>query len=99
MLQMGEKRYRVKEHGHYQVRKLKDQGKSIPQISLKLSLKPKRVFKLLHTDISRILSPEQKLILSASRKTPRSSPPAGPPHRWYSSILEIPYPLVLYTAA
>lgn len=68
MLEMGGERHRTKVHDYYRVRNLKDEGYSISGISSRLSISSRRVYTLLHTDISRILLPEQKKILCVARK-------------------------------
>jgi len=71
MLGMGEERQRNRVREYYQVRELKDQGKSIGEIGRLLSMKPQKVYKRLHTDISRTLSPDQMKVLSVARKMAR----------------------------
>lgn len=68
MLSMGVERHRTRVSEYYLVRKLKDEGKSIAQISRELGLTPRRVYKRLHTDISKVLSNDQMMVLSAAKR-------------------------------
>lgn len=67
ILSMGDERHRTKVRHYYNVRKLKDEGMSISEIAQTLSLKPVKVWSLLDTDISKILSPEQRKVLRAAK--------------------------------
>ena len=53
MLSMGEERHRTKVREYYQIRRLKDEGKSIAEISRQLGFRSQKVYRSLHTDISR----------------------------------------------
>lgn len=68
MLGMGEERHRTRVREYYQIRKLKDEGKSIAEISRQLGFKSQKVYKKLHTDISKVLSGDQMKVLSAARR-------------------------------
>lgn len=71
ILSMGEERHRVRVREYYQIRELKDQGKSIGQISQLLSITPQKVYRRQHEDISKVLSSDQKMALSVARKMAR----------------------------
>lgn len=68
ILSMGDERHRTRVREYYQIRKLKDEGKSITEISTLLSLTPKRVYKRLHTDIYHTLSREQRKTMPVARR-------------------------------
>jgi len=63
MCNMGDERHRTKVQRYYKVRALKDEGQSLAEISKTLSLRPQTVHRILKTDISGILSNDQKLVL------------------------------------
>lgn len=68
MLSMGEERHRTRVREYYQIRRLKDEGKSIAEISRQLGFSSQKVYKMLHTDISKVLSSDQMKVLSAARR-------------------------------
>lgn len=68
MLSMGQERHRTMVREYYQIRRLKDEGKSIAEISRLLGFTSHKVYKRLHTDISRILSSDQMKILPVARR-------------------------------
>lgn len=68
MLSMGEERHRTRVSEDYQIRRLKDEGKSISEISSQLGFTPRKVHVSLHTDISKVLSQDQMKALSVARR-------------------------------
>lgn len=68
MLGMGEEGHRARVREYYQVRRLKDEGKSIAEISSLLGFTSRKVYVRLHTDISKVLSRDQMRVLSAARR-------------------------------
>ena len=64
MCEMGDARHRTRVQRYYQMRALKDAGQSLSEIARQYSVKPQTVHKILSTDISRILSKDQKQVLS-----------------------------------
>ncbi len=68
MLSMGEEKHRARVREYYQIRKLKDEGKSVAEISRQLDFTPQKVYKRLHTDISKVLSGDQMKVLSHARR-------------------------------
>lgn len=71
IFQMGDARHRATVRAYYDARHLRDEGVSGVQIAAKLGFSPTKVYKLLQTDISRILSPEQKKAMAMSREMAR----------------------------
>ncbi|MCQ2239523.1 MAG: hypothetical protein MJZ73_09870 [Bacteroidaceae bacterium] len=51
---MGEERHRTRVSEYYQIRRLKDEGKSISEISSQLGFTSRKVYVRLHTDISKV---------------------------------------------
>ena len=68
MLDMGEEKHRNRVREYYQIRRLKDEGKSIAEISRQLGFTSQKVYRRLHTDISKVLSGDQMKVLSAARR-------------------------------
>ena len=68
MQSMGEEKHRLRVREYYQIRGLKDEGKSIAEISRQLGVTSQKVYKRLKTDISKILSADQKKVLSTARR-------------------------------
>lgn len=68
MLSMGEERHRTRVSEYYLIRRLKDEWKSISEISSQLGFTPRRVYVRLHTDISKVLSKVQMKALSVARR-------------------------------
>lgn len=54
MLSMGEERHRTRVSEYYLIRRLKDEGKSISEISSQLGFTSRKVYVRLHTDISKV---------------------------------------------
>ena len=69
--QMGEKRHREKVLLYYEVRRLKDEGKSIAEAARIIGVKPQKVHRSLNTDIRKLLSQEQKQAMAAAREIAR----------------------------
>ena len=69
--QMGEKRHREKVLLYYEVRRLKDEGKSIAETARMLGVKSQKVYKALNTDIGKLLSQEQRQAMAAAREIAR----------------------------
>lgn len=63
MVGMGVERHRCRVRDFYSVMELKGRCMSVRQTAEALCMSPQRVHKLLHTDISRVLSDDQKVIL------------------------------------
>ncbi len=66
--QMGEKKHREKVLLYYEVRRLKDEGKSIAETARILGVKSQKVHKALNMDIRKLLSQEQKQAMAAARE-------------------------------
>ena len=69
--QMGEKKHREKVLLYYEVRRLKDEGKSIAETAGIMGVKSQKVHKALDTDIRKLLSQEQKQAMAAAREVAR----------------------------
>ena len=69
--QMGEKKHREKVLLYYEVRRLKDEGKSLSETARIMGVKSQKVHKALNTDISKLLSQEQKRAMSSAREVAR----------------------------
>lgn len=63
MCDMGDARHRTKVQRYYRMRALKDAGQSLPEIARQCSVRPQSVHRILSTDISRILSKDQRKVL------------------------------------
>lgn len=68
MCSMGDERHRKKVQYYYKVRAMKDEGRSLSEIAKELKIKPQTVHKYLNTDISKILSKDQKSMLKHMSK-------------------------------
>lgn len=68
MLAMGAERHRRKVHGYFQARRLRDEGNTLARIGEIMSVKTPTVSKLLETNLSKILSPEQKTVMRFARR-------------------------------
>lgn len=68
MCSMGDERHRTKVQRYYRIRALLGEGQSVSEISRNLSLRSQLVYELKNTDISKILSKDQKSILRHMRK-------------------------------
>lgn len=64
MVNMGDARHRSKVKDYYRVRGMKDEGKSLAEISSLTGMYPQKVHRLLQRDISAVLNPDQKKILA-----------------------------------
>ena len=69
---MGQKRHRERVALYYDVRRLKDEGKSIAETARLLEVKPRKVRMALDMDIRKLLSLEQRQALSAARDVARA---------------------------
>ena len=69
--QMGEKKHREKVLLYYEVRRLKDEGKSIAETARIIGVKSQKVHRSLNTDIRKLLSQEQKQAMAAAREIAR----------------------------
>lgn len=63
MFNMGVERHRTKVQRYYKIKALADAGRSVSEIAGELGIKSQKVYELRNTDISRILSKDQKSIL------------------------------------
>lgn len=70
--QMGEKKHREKVMLYYEARRMKDEGKSLAEISGILGVKSQKVYKVLTTDIRKLLSQEQRQAMAAAREVART---------------------------
>lgn len=68
---IGEARHRNRIRFHYEARRLKDEGNSIAEVARTLGVKAQKVHRALNTDISKILSAEQRCALKAARDIAR----------------------------
>ena len=66
--EMGVARHRCKVQEYLKIRRLQEEGKSVPEIANALGLKSKRVLKLGKLHISKILSAEQRKAMAHSRE-------------------------------
>ena len=69
--QMGEKKHREKVMLYYEVRCLRDEGKSIAETARIIGVKSQKVYKALNTDIRKLLSQEQKQAMASAREVAR----------------------------
>lgn len=67
MCSMGDERHRTKVQRYYRIRALMDEGRSVSEIARELCLKSQVVYKLQNTNISKILSKDQKNVLQHMR--------------------------------
>ena len=68
---MGDARHRGRLATYYEVRRLKDEGKSIAETAGLLGIKSQKVRKVLDTDLSRLLSERQKQAMKVARDVAR----------------------------
>ena len=68
ILGMGDAMHRSKVKTYYDVRRLKDEGKSIAETARLLGIRPQKVYKALGTDMSKVLSTDQKQALKVARE-------------------------------
>ena len=71
ILEMGDARHRKKVRAYYDVRRMKDEGKSIAETARHLGIKPQKVYQALGTDMSKILNPYQKQAMKVAREMAR----------------------------
>ena len=69
--EMGDAKHRDRVKTYYEVRRLKDEGKTIAETARLLGIKSQKVYKALNTDTSKVLSTEQKLAMKAARDMAR----------------------------
>ena len=69
--QMGGKKHREQVMLYYEVRRLKDEGKSIAETARITGVKSQKVHRALNTDIRKLLSPEQRQAMAAAREVAR----------------------------
>ena len=68
---MGDARHRDRVRFYYEVRRLTDEGNGIAETARILGVKAQKVYSAANTDISRILSAEQKCAVKAARDIAR----------------------------
>lgn len=68
MLSMGEEKHRTRVREYYQIRGLKDEGKTIAEIGRELGITSQKVRRSLETDISKVLSADQMKVLHVARR-------------------------------
>ena len=71
ILEMGDAGHRKKVRTYYDVRRLKDEGKSIAETARLLGIRSQKVYKVLGTDMSKVLSTDQKQALKVAREMAR----------------------------
>lgn len=71
ILGMGDARHRDKVGAYYDVRRLKDEGKSIAETARLLGINSQKVYKVLGTDMSKVLSTDQKQAVKVAREMAR----------------------------
>ena len=69
--EMGDAKHRDRVKTYYEVRRLKDEGKTIAETARLLGIKSQKVYKALNMDTSKVLSTEQKLAMKAARDMAR----------------------------
>ena len=72
ILEMGDARHRKKVRTYYDVRRLKDEGKSIAETARHLGIKSQKVYQALGTDMSKVLNSYQKQAMKVAREMARS---------------------------
>ena len=68
---MGDARHRDRVRFYYEVRRLKDEGNGIAETARILGVKAQKVYSAANTDISRILTAEQRCAVKAARDIAR----------------------------
>ena len=68
ILGMGDARHRSRVRTCYEVRRLKDEGRSIAETARLLGVRSQKVYQALAADMSRVLSTEQKQALKVARE-------------------------------
>ena len=68
---MGDKKHRDRVSTYYDVHRLRDEGVSIAETARLLGIRPQKVYKTLGTDISKILSADQKQAMKVAREMAR----------------------------
>lgn len=71
ILGMGDARHRDKVKTYYDVRRLRDEGRNIAETARLLGIRSQKVHKVLGTDMSRVLSTDQKQAMSVAREMAR----------------------------
>ncbi len=69
--EMGDARHRDRVRFYYEVRRLKDEGNGIAETARILGVKAQKVYSAANTDISRILTAEQRCAVKAARDIAR----------------------------
>ena len=71
ILRMGDARHRERVRTYYDARRLKDEGKSIAETARQLGIKSQKVYRALNTDLSKVLSVDQKQAVKVAREMAR----------------------------
>ena len=71
ILEMGDARHRKRVKTYYDVRRLKDEGKSIAESARHLGIRSQKVYQALGTDMSKVLNSDQKQAMKVARETAR----------------------------
>ena len=71
ILRMGDARHRERVRTYYDARRLKDEGKSIAETARQLGIKSQKVYQALNTDMSKVLSVDQKQAVKVAREMAR----------------------------
>ena len=77
ILEMGDAKHRKKGRTYYDVRRLKDEGKSIAETARHLGIRSQKVYQTQGTDKSNVLNSNQKQAMKVARRWPGSSEPAA----------------------